>query len=119
MKPRFLLDEHVNRAVQRQLRRMAPGIEVLAIGDPEAPAAGASDPDLLAWLEANEYILVTENRSTIPGHLTVHLTAGRHSPGILWIRPEVSLGAVIRELYLIWLASTAEEYRDQGLFIPL
>jgi predicted nuclease of predicted toxin-antitoxin system len=119
VKPRFLLDEHVDRAIQRQLRRTAPQIEVLAIGDPEAPAPGASDPDLLIWLEANEYILVTEDRSTIPNHLAAHLTAGHQNPGILWIRPEVSLGAVIRELYLIWLASTAEEYQGQTLFIPL
>ena len=98
---------------------MAPGIEVLAIGDSEAPAPGTPDPDLLVWLEANGYILVTENRSTMPGHLTAHLAAGRHSAGILWIRPEVSLGAIIRELYLIWLASTAEEFQDQALFIPL
>lgn len=98
---------------------MASGIEVLAIGDPEAPPPGASDPDLLVWLEANEYILVTENRSTIPGHLTAHLTAGHYNPGILWIRPEVGLGVVIRELYLIWMASAAEEYRGQALFIPL
>jgi hypothetical protein len=31
----------------------------------------------------------------------------------------LGLGVIIRELYLIWLASAAEEYRDQALFIPL
>ena len=50
MKPRFLLDEHVNRAIQRQLRRLDLRIE---------------------------------------------------------------------ELYLIWAASTADEYEDSALFIPL
>lgn len=33
MKPRFLLDEHINRAIQRQLRRLDPRIDVLAIND--------------------------------------------------------------------------------------
>jgi len=47
MRPRFLLDEHVNRAIQRQLRRLDPGIGVLAINDPDAPPAGTSDPDIL------------------------------------------------------------------------
>lgn len=98
---------------------MAPAIEVLAVGDAEAPPAGTPDPELLVWLEANAYILVTENRSTMPGHLAQHLAAGRRSSGILWLRPEVSLGAVIQELYLIWLTSTAEEFQDQALFIPL
>ena len=50
MKPRFLLDEHINRAIQRQLRRLNPQIEVLAIGAPEAPPTGTSDPNLLGWI---------------------------------------------------------------------
>jgi hypothetical protein len=119
MKPRFLLDEHVNRAIQRQLRRLDQEVEVLAIGNPGAPPTGTSDPDLLRWLEENGYILVTGNRSTIPGHLANHFAAGRHSAGILWLRPRAGIRAVIEELYLIWLASTAEEYRDRALFIPL
>jgi hypothetical protein len=119
MRPRFLLDEHVNHAVQRQLRRLSMEIDVLAIGEGNAPAKGTLDPELLLWLEANEYILVTENRSTIPVHLADHFEQGWHTPGILWIRPDVGLGEIIEELYLIWQVSTADEYQDQALFIPL
>jgi hypothetical protein len=119
MKPRFLLDEHVNRAIQRQLRRLDAEIDVLAVGDPSAPPAGTSDPDILAWQEENGYILITENRSTIPGHLSEHFAAGRHIPGIFWIRSSVGVGLIIEELYLIWSVSTAEEYQDCTLFIPL
>ncbi|HFD39861.1 MAG TPA: hypothetical protein ENJ31_08485 [Anaerolineae bacterium] len=119
MKPRFLLDEHVNRAVQRQLRRLDVRIEVQAIGDPGAPPLGTADPDILLWQEEHGYILITENRSTIPVHLAAHFAAGRHIPGIFWIRPRVSLGRLIEELYLIWVASDAQEYWDRTLFIPL
>lgn len=119
MKPRFLLDEHVNRAIQRQLRRLDLRIDVLAINDSDAPPAGLSDPEILLWIEQNGYILVTENRSTIPGHLTDHYAAGGHVPGIFWLRPHASLGSIIEELYLIWAASTADEYKDRALFIPL
>jgi hypothetical protein len=119
MKPRFLLDEHANRAIQRQLRRLDARIEVLAIGDLGAPPAGTSDPDVLGWLEENGYILVTENRSTIPVHLSDHFAAGQHVPGVFWIRPDVGIGRIIEELYLIWSISTAEEYQDRMLFIPL
>jgi len=110
MKPRFLLDEHVNRAIQRQLRRLDMRIEVLAIGDPGAPSAGTSDPDLLVWLEKEGLILVTENRSTMPMHLADHYAAGGHIPGLFWIRPRAGLRAIIEELYLIWYASEAAEY---------
>lgn len=119
MKPRYLLDEHVNRAIQRQLRRLDPQIDVLAIGDPDTPPAGTSDLDILGWLKENGYILVTENRSTLPVHLSDHFAAGRHIPGILWIRPGIGIGRIIEELYLIWFASTAKEYKDRTLFIPL
>lgn len=118
MKPRFLLDEHVNPAIQRQLHRLNPALEVLVIGQLDAPAKGMSDPDLLIWLEENSYILVTENRSTIPVHLANHFAQERHIPGIFWVRPNVNIGEIIEELYLIWLVSTAEEYQDRTLFIP-
>src|SRR5438477_12537140 len=98
MKLRYLLDEHVNRAIQRQLRRLDPHLDVLAVGDLDAPPAGMLDPDILIWLEEHLYILVTENRSTIPRHLADHLAAGRHLPGIFWIRPGVRLGRIIEEL---------------------
>lgn len=119
MEPRFLLDEHINRAIQRQLRRLDPQIEVLTIGDSEAPPVGTSDPDILDWLERNGYILVTKNRSTMLVHLSNHLTAGRHIPGVFWLRPRVDIGSIIEDLYLIWSASTAAEYQDRILFLPL
>jgi len=118
-KPRFLVDEHINRAIQRQLRRLDVRIEVLAVGDPGAPEAGTPDPDILAWIEENGYILVTENRRTLPNHLTAHFAAGRHVPGVFWLRPGAGLGEIIEELYLIWLVSTADEFQDRALYLPL
>ena len=119
MKPRFLLDEHINRAIQRQLRRQTPELEILPIGDPGAPSAGIADQDILNWIEENQYILVTENRSTMPKHLSNHFTSGKHIPGILWVRPGVGIGRIIEELYLIWLSSLADEYKDRAIYIPL
>jgi hypothetical protein len=107
-RPRYLLDEHIPRAVQRQLLRRDFRIEVLAVGDPGAPPAGTSDPDILVWIEENGYILVTENRRTLPGYLKAHFEAGRHVPGVFWLRPGVSIGEVI-----------AEEFQDQALYLPL
>ncbi len=118
-KPSFLLDEHINRAIQRQLRRWDPRIHVLAVGDPGAPAAGESDSQILAWIEQNGYILVTENRRTIPGHLADHFAAGGHVPGVFWLRPAAEIGSIVEGLYLIWLTSSAEEFQDRTLYVPL
>jgi hypothetical protein len=115
---RFLLDEHINRAIQRQLRRWDARIEVLAVGDPGVPPSGSSDQAILGWIEHNGYILITENRRTIPGHLSEHFASGRRIPGVFWLRPGADIAAIIESLYLIWLASDAEEYQDRMLYLP-
>ena len=55
MKPQFLLDEHLSRAIQEQLREM----HVRLIGDADVPPLGTPDPDILMWVERNNHILVT------------------------------------------------------------
>jgi hypothetical protein len=119
MHPRFLLDEHIDRLIQRQLRRRDLRIEVLAIGDPFAPPASTPDPDILVWAEEHRYILITEDRRTIPRYLQAHHGAGRHTSGVFWLRPSTPLGRIVEELYLIWSVSTADEYVDRAIFIPL
>lgn len=119
MSLRFLLDEHVNRAVQRQFRRIAPAVEILAVGDAGAPPTGSPDPVLLRWLEVHAYVLVTEDRSTMPAHLSEHFLRGGHVPGVIWIRPRIGVGQIIEDLHLIWATTTEDEFRDRTLFIPL
>ena len=119
MSVRFLLDEHVDHAVQRQLRRLEPQLVVLAVGDAGAPPAGTSDPDLLHWLEAHGHVLITQDRSTMVAHLASHFEQGRHVPGVIWIRPRIGLGQIIEELHLIWAATAEDEFQDSLLFIPL
>ena len=119
MRPRFLLDENMERAIQRQLQRLNLGIDIKLVGDAEVPPRGTSDPDILMWIEHNDYILVTKNRRTMPKHFVEHLAAGRHAPGVLCIRKYVRMAELIDVLYLIWYASDTEEYRDRLVFIPL
>ena len=119
MRPRFLLDENVDRAVQRQLHRLSPEIGVMLVGDEDAPTRGTLDPDILMWIEHNDYILVTKNRRTMPKHFSEHLAAGGHVPGVFCIRKSLTMAELINVLYLIWYASDPEEYRDRLLFIPL
>lgn len=116
---RFLLDEHVPRAIQSQLLRLDADIDVLAVGQPSAPPRGTSDPDILAWIEKTGYVLVTANRRTIPEHTRAHYAAGRRIPGILLLRHGTSIGEVIEQLYLLWVASDAEEYVDKILYLPM
>lgn len=118
MKPRFLVDENVAAVVKRQLLRHEPQIDVLAVGDVDAPPLRTEDPDLLRWIEETGYILVSWDRRTMPGHIADHYNAGGHVPGVLLIRRHATIGQIVETLRLIWSASDAAEYRDRVQYIP-
>jgi len=61
MSLRYLLDEHVDRAVAVGLRNRATDLVVWRIGDPGGPPRGTQDPEVLTWCEAHAFILVTNN----------------------------------------------------------
>lgn len=116
---KYLLDENVDRALLDGLHQHHPEITVWIIGDPGTPRRKTPDPDILVWCEANQFILVTNNRSTMPIHLKNHLAAGGHMPGIFILNPGMPHGETIDELALIWEASEPDEYVDQIRHIPI
>ncbi len=116
---RYLLDENVDPIFRTELLRHAPEMIVWRVGDPTTPARGTSDPDILIWCEANAFILVTNNRKSMPRHLQDHLAEGHHTPGIFELNPNMSVGETIEELVLIWSVSELEDYQDQLLYLPL
>lgn len=115
----FLVDENLPPLIAVQLRRHESQLRVLAVHDPGAPIKGTLDPDILVWLEENNCWLVTNNRTSMPGHLQVHLNAGRHVPGIFVTPYPLNLGHLITELLLIWGASLPDEYRDRIVYLPV
>lgn len=118
MKPRFLLDENVELTVLRRLRRQYPDLEVLALGEPHAPPLQSKDPELLSWIEAQHYILVTWDRRSMPRHIADHYDKGGTLPGVCLIRRHTPFSQIVEALYLIWFASEASEYQDVILYIP-
>lgn len=116
---RFLLDENMSRTAQDQLRLREPAIEVLCVGDAPAPALGTPDPAILEWIDRHGYVLVSQNRRTIPGHLHDHLAQGGHVPGIFLLQRRCPLGELLNQLILIWHAAKVDEYQDRIEYLPL
>ncbi|MBV7337136.1 DUF5615 family PIN-like protein [Chloroflexi bacterium TSY] len=116
---KFLLDENLSPIIRDELVKRDDTVEVLRIGDENVPPLGTPDEIILEWMEDTGYVLVTDNRRSMPEHLQDHFAQGKHIPGILLIRRGASLGEIIEELWLIWQASEATEYRDRMQFIPL
>lgn len=116
---RFLLDEHVARAYVTQLVRRNRSLVVIRVGDGEAPPKETSDAVLLRYCEEHDFLLITNNRRTMPVHLREHLEAGRHMPGILMIPGKEVAGEIIDDLLLIAAAGDPEDFIDRIVHLPL
>lgn len=118
MKVRFLIDENLSPRLKLALQRLNPAIDILRVGDQNAPALGTLDPDLLRYLDLAQRLLVTDNRTSMSAHLEDHWATGGHLWGLIWIRPDATIGKFAQELFLIWDASEAEEWIDRLDWIP-
>ena len=116
---RYLLDENLGFRLRKSLRHAAPQLTVWCVGDAGAPGLGTKDPEILVWCETYQFLLVTDNRRSMPVHLQAHLAAGHHVPGILVRRPGLSVSETIEELVLIWEAALPGEFQDQIRYLPL
>ncbi len=115
----YLLAENVDPRLRRPITSHAPELEVWCLGDAGAPPLHTDDPTIVAWCEANGFILVTNNRASMPAYLRNHLNGSRHVPGIFVLRKRASLGELADDLALICEASQAEEYEDRMVYLPL
>ncbi|MBW4559226.1 MAG: DUF5615 family PIN-like protein [Trichormus sp. ATA11-4-KO1] len=116
---KYLIDENVDPIYTVQLRRLKPDLFVLAIGDLTTPKKGTLDPEILLWCEANNFILVTNNRKSMPVHLADHIAQNHHIPGIFILSPKLSVGENLEQLLLIAEGSLDNEYQDRIEFLPL
>ena len=114
----YLLDENVDTAYRDQLARRGT-LAIMVVGEAGVPAKGTADPVILLWCEQHDFLLVTNNRRTMPRHLADRMAAGQHVPGIIILDPDGSLGSNLNELALIADALLPDELRDQILYLPL
>lgn len=116
---KYLIDENVNPLYPNQIKLKEPEIIIKVVGELETPAKGTLDPAILCWCEEKNFILVTNNRTSMPLHLADNIAVNHHIPGIFILNPNLSIGENIEELILVALASEDDEYRDRIVYLPL
>ena len=114
-----LLDEHYPQWWPEVITTAVPWLVVRRIGGPDTLPRGTKDPEILEWLEANQFILVTDNRSTMPGHLNDFKALGRHVHGIFIADKKLDVRLLISDLEMIVGASLPGEFQNQVRFLPL
>ena len=116
---RYLVDENLPPIYQIQLLRRKSDLTVWVIGEPGTPSKGTLDPEILTWCEQHRFMLITNNRSSMPVHLLDHFNDGGHIPGILAVKPKASFGSILEDLILIAEIDDVSEFRDRIIYIPL
>ena len=115
----YLLDEHIPPTYCTQLLHHEPSLTVWIIGDEGAPPRGTPDPEILNWCEQNGFILVTNNRKSMPRHLAGHLAEGRNIPGIITVDLNAPMGTILEDLILMAGASGEDEFLNRIVYLPL
>lgn len=113
-----MLDENLPPRLKVALLRLNPAIDILRVGELDAPTFGTLDPEVLTYLEQSRRLLVTDNRTSMPAHIEEHWANGGHIWGLFWIRPKTPIGQLTQELLLVWETTEAQEWFDRLEWIP-
>jgi len=118
VKIRYLLDENISPKLKTVLLRLSAEMDVLRIGEADAPSFGTPDPDVLRYSEMSRRLLVTFNRKSMPEHIEAFLSGGGQLFGLLWVRQGTPIRILAEELFMIWEVSEAEEWIGMTEWIP-
>ena len=116
MRVLFLADYDFNGEIVDGLRRREPTVDLKS--GSEAGLEGIADPEVLGKAADEGRVLITHDHRTMPRHFG-EFVSRRQSPGVFIIPQQISIGAAIEELLLIWSASEAEEWVNRVLYLPL
>ena len=116
MKIRFQADANFNEDIVAGVLRRLPEIDFQTAS--EAGLARLSDPEVLAKAAAENRILLTHDRKTMPNYFGEFI-ATQTSPGVLTVSQSAEILKVIEDLILIWVASDAAEYINSIRTLPL
>lgn len=113
----FAADENFDGNILRGLERRRPALDVVRVQDTEM--YGADDSDVLAWAADAERIVLTHDKSTVPGHAYDRVRAGKPMYGVFVVLPDTPVGKAVDDLLILALASNEGEWNGQVVYIPL
>jgi hypothetical protein len=79
---------------------------------------GVKDPEVLAISAQQGRILVSHDRKTMPSEFAEFIT-NNQSSGVIIVSRKLPIEVIIKELLLIWAASSSEEWVNRIAKLPL
>lgn len=115
-KVRFQADADLRQAIVSGVMRRQPILDFRSAN--AAELEGITDLDVLASAAQEGRILVTHDRRTMPLAFA-QFTQTQSSAGVLILSQNLPISDAIESLILIWEVSTAEEWMNQIMSLPL
>ncbi|MBA3631592.1 MAG: DUF5615 family PIN-like protein [Acidobacteria bacterium] len=81
--------------------------------------SGKSDPEILEFAAANNFILATHDVNTIPKFAYQRVASGLKMSGVIAVPELFPIGLAINELEVLIQCSRQNEWENQVLHIPL
>jgi predicted nuclease of predicted toxin-antitoxin system len=110
-------DENFDGDILRGLYRRRPELDVVRVQDMGLSAT--SDPDILEWAAAEDRILLTHDRDTMPNFAYDRVRTGQPMPGVFLVSDLMPVGQAIDEILLAVDCLSPEECKDFVRFFPL
>lgn len=114
---RLFCDENFNGDIIRGLLRQHPALDLLRVQDVGLEAA--DDPSILEWAAANNRIVVTHDRATMPDFAYQRVTAGQVMRGVFVFNDRIAVRQAIEELLLLDACSEQAEWTGLVVYLPL
>lgn len=113
---RLLIDESIDGSVVRGLIRRLLSPAVLRVQ--EAGLRTEDDQIILEWTATYGYVVVTQDRKTMTRYAQERVAAGQPMPGLLVLRPRITIGDAIDALHVAAECGTEADWKDQVLYWP-
>jgi predicted nuclease of predicted toxin-antitoxin system len=114
---RLLSDENFNGDIVRGLLLRRPDLDLRRVQD--VGLREADDPTILEWAAANNRLLLTHDRATMPDFAHTRVVVGQPMPGVFVLHDRMSVRQAIDELLLIEADSEQEEWAGLVVYLPL
>ena len=114
---KFLLDEQIEPAIYRGLKRLYPELDVLTVN--QANLCTQPDNVVLTWAAESERVLLSKDRATMHSEASQRIEQEQPMPGLLLIRRGATHGEVIRAVQLFIECVEPQELENTIFYIPI
>jgi predicted nuclease of predicted toxin-antitoxin system len=114
---KLLTDENFNGDIVRGLLLRQPDLDIVRVQD--VGLAGADDPEILAWADKENRIVLTHDRATMADFAYERVAAGEGMPGVFILNDRFPVGQAIQEILLMVAGSEPAEWSGRAVHLPL